>query len=117
MLRGASSSPEGGSSAGSSASARQARSAELKNRRRITKALAAKRSRAQHGQYVTQLSEECDALRARIRELRLHRDVDAVAHLMVSEMAGAISGEQAATLRAWLKATSLEGLVEWGCAG
>ena len=112
MLRGCSSSPEGGSSAGSSASARQARSAELKNRRRITKALAAKRSRAQHGEYVTQLSQECDALRSRIRDLRLHRDVDAVAHLMVTEMAGAISGEQAATLKAWIKATSLENLVE-----
>ena len=40
--------------------ARQARSAELKNRRRITKALAAKRSRAQHCQYVSQLTEEAE---------------------------------------------------------
>ena len=99
------------SSGGSTTSARQARSAELKNRRRITKALAAKRSRAQHGQYVTQLSEESDVLRARIRELKLQRDVDAVAHQMVTEMTSAISDDRAATLQSWLQASSLEGLV------
>ena len=101
-----------GNSDGNSVPSRQARSAELKNRRRITKAIAAKRSRAQHGQYVQQLSEECDVLRDRIRSLRLQRDVDAVAHAMVTEMSKAISGDRAETLQKWLQASSLEGLVK-----
>ena len=82
--------------------ARQARSAELKNRRRITKALAAKRSRAQHGQYVSQLTEEAETLRGRIRELKRQRDPDSVAHAMLSEMTAAIPAAQAETLHAAL---------------
>ena len=91
--------------------ARQARSAELKNRRRITKALAAKRSRAQHGQYVSQLTEEAETLRGRIRELKRQRDPDSVAHAMLSEMTAAIPAAQAETLRSWIKASSLDALV------
>ena len=99
-------------SAGSSSTARQARSAELKNKRRITKAIAAKRSRAQHGQYVQQLTDECDALRTRIRSLKLQRDVEAVAHAMVTEMSKTLTDERAEALQSWLQASSLEGLIQ-----
>ena len=101
MLRGAESpaaSLSGGSSSGNVSSGPRrgdsARSAELKNRRRVTKALAAKRSRAQHGHYVSALSEESEELRDRIKQLRLQRDVNAVAHQMITELSDAVSPER-----------------------
>ena len=61
--RGSSNPDEGlGSEEDLVARARTARQQELKTRRRITKALAAKRSRKQHGLYVQQLSEEAETL-------------------------------------------------------
>ena len=80
-------------------------------RRRITKALAAKRSRKQHGLFVQQLNEECESLHERIEQLRLRREADAVARDMVLRMQGALAPDKAQLLQQWIQSTPLEGLI------
>ena len=88
-----------------------ARQQDLKSRRRVTKALAAKRSRKQHGLFVQSLSEECEGLRERITGLKLKRESDAVARKMIGSFANALSAERAAVLNSWIQKTPLVGML------